>query len=322
MADAAIWSRLPPLLLPIIIENTTDIPTLEAWCQLTRHSSYLHRIARRETYRSFQIGLQAFLKPPPSPSNAIARAPAIGLDDAGLDHGDSHAVDIDIEENDDIAQADASVPLSEFYRKNAPLVRRLVLDLKFLDLERAEDLVATPRSEGFDSIWGDFLTHASCLDEVEHHGILYQSMFDRLAIVPTLRVLKFREVQTRSKNSHCRRETDYFRLVPTPLDDLLISWARLVRLPLLRTLHVSHLFLHEATDFARVVRCLFHLKDLRVAVSSLSSPGANSIRSDDLSPLVIFLRSLYRPLPPDHTGFCVGFPPYLEKLALVDFYSQ
>ena len=322
MADVAIWSRLPPVLLPIIIENTTDIPTLEAWCHATRRSSYLHRIAKRETYRTFKIGTRSFLKPPPSPS--IVQHRAIGPDDPGPEHGNSHATDCDIENNSYIAQADTSVPLGEFYRETASYVKCLVLDLEFLDLERTEDLMGLPQSKRFDSIWRDFLYFASCLSEIEHHGILDQSMLYRFSCIPTLRVLKLREVRTRSRNPHYRKETDYLRLIPTStsLDDLLLPFSIFLRqLPLLTTLHVSHVFLGEAMEVAQLVRGCFHLKDLRVAVASSSSPGGNSVRSDDPSTMLSFLFHMYCPLIEPDSGFALGFPPKLEKLALVDIYS-
>lgn len=311
MADVAIWSRLPPVLLPIIIENTTDIPTLEAWCQSTRHSSYLHRIAKRETYRTFRIGRRAFVKSAPS---SIAQIRAIGPDGTRLDHVD------ETEHGFNIAQADASIPLSEFYRENASFVRRLVLDLDFVGLERAEDLVATPGTKGFDSIWGDFLSQASCLDEVEHCGFLNQSMLDRLADMQNLRVLKLRESDTRTGKFSRLRRTDIQAFMSSPSRDLLLSWSKLIRLQFLRTLHISNLFHREAFELGLTLQNLPTLKDLRVAVSSLSSPGANTIKSDDPSPLMELLKGLNLLRP--EIAPSPGFPASLEKLALVDFYSQ
>lgn len=64
MADATVWSRLPEVFLPLIIEHTSDPTTLINWTLCTRKASYRHRIALRRAYHTLVIGHEDILNAP------------------------------------------------------------------------------------------------------------------------------------------------------------------------------------------------------------------------------------------------------------------
>lgn len=301
--DHAIWSRLPHILLPIIIENTADFPTLEAWCRSTQHSSYLHRIAIQETYRTYQIDTNRFKN--------VKKPVHVRDDNENDNHNGNH------NHHDDVASdskpTDESRPDSyespdcaKFHQEIGPHVKRLVLDLEYLDLQTQGAVL--PLTEDLGSIWQSFLCYATRLEKIEQNGILRQGMLDRMLATPSLNTLKIREIRSK---------------YVTRSDDLLLTWERLGQCSSLRVLHVGQLFYSEAVGLAIAIRGLHSLEELRVKASELACPGANMPpRSDDPSPLKPFLRSLYQKTGPGFDRTPVGFPVSLKKLALVDFNSR
>lgn len=279
--NSAIWSRLPHILLPIIIENTADVPTLEAWCQSTKHSSYLHRIAQREAYRTYIIDTNRFRRTAPS---------------------DSREDQNKVTEPSYRAHPPVAVSPLEFHQEIARHVQRLVLDLEYQGPGAAFAL-----TEDLDFIWQSFLSHATCLEEIEHNGILRQAMLDRLLGTPSLKVLKIREILTK----YVKR-----------WDDILLTWQKLEQCSSLRVLDVSQLFHAEALGLAIAIRNLHNLEELRVKASELPLPGLNRLGSDDPSPLKPFLRCLYHKTGSNFERLPVGFPARLKKLALVDVNSR
>lgn len=306
--DHTIWSRLPHILLPIIIENTADFTTLEAWCQSTKQSSYLHRIAKREIYRTYTFNIKTLRRT--AQFKSVCRVRDYDNNDDNNDDVASDPRDVDENPNDvcepsDRAHASASVLSVKSHQEIARHVRRLVLDLECLDLQRP---AALPLPEDLDFIWQSFLSYATRLEEIEHSGILWQVMLDRLLATQSLKILKIREIWTK---------------YVTRWDDLLLNWQHLGQCSSLRVLHIAQLSHPEAVGLAIAIRGLHNLEDLRVKVSESLFPGANrQIRSDDPSPLKPFLRSLYQQTGPGFDRTPIGFPASLKKLALVDFNSR
>lgn len=292
--DHAIWSRLPHILLPIIIENTADFPTLEAWCRSTQHSSYLHRIAIQETYRTYRI----------DPNRFTNVEKPVHVREDNDNHNHNHHDDV---ASDSKAKAtDESRPdwydspdsdCAKFHQEIGPHVKRLVLDLEYLDLQTPGAIL--PLTEDLDSIWQSFLCYATRLEEIEQNGILRQGMLDRMLETPSLNMLKIREVRSK---------------YVTRSDDLFLSWERLGQCSSLRVLHVGQLFHSEAVSLAIAIRGLHNLEELRVKAPDLAYPPG----SDNPSPLMPFLRSLYQKTGRGFDRTPAGFPASLKKLALVD----
>lgn len=309
--DYTIWSRLPHILLPIIIENTADFPTLEAWCQSTSQSSYLHRIANREVYRSYAFNLQTLRRTAPFNPRCIVREDSDDDDDDVPSDPDEILYEVceprdcvHASEPSDCAHASASVLSDKSRQEIARHVQRLVLDHECLDQPKP----ALPMPEDLDFIWQSFLSYATRLEEIEHSGILWQVMLDRLLATPSLKMLKIREIWTR----HLIR-----------WDDLVLNWQNLGQCSSLTVLHIAQLSHPEAVGLAIAIRGLHNLEDLRVKVSELRFPGANrQTQSDDPSPLKPFLRSLYQQTGLGFDRTPIGFPASLKKLALVDFNSR
>lgn len=302
--DHTVWSRLPHILLPIIIENTAEFPTLEAWCQSTRQSSYLHRIAKRELYRTYSFNIQTLRRTARFKSICRVRDDN-DHDDVASDPRDADENLNDVCEPSDCAHASASVPSVKSHQEIARHVQRLVLDLECLDLQRP---AALPLPEDLDFIWQSFLSYATHLEEIEHNGILWQVMLDRLLATPSLKMLKIREIWTK----HVTR-----------WDDLQLNWQNLGQCSSLRVLHIAQLSHPEAVSLAIAIRGLHNLEDLRVKVSELRFPGANrKVQSEDPSPLKPFLQSLYQQTGLGFDRTPIGFPASLKKLALVDFNSR
>lgn len=293
--DPTIWSQLPYILLPIIIENTADFRTLEAWCLSTKHSSYLHRIAKQEAYRTYTINTK--------PSRRTAQFKSICR---VRDENDNDDVASDSKEagesRDELYER---LNCAKFHQENARHVQRLVLDLECLDLQRTNTALPFAGDLGF--VCQSLLSHATRLEEIEQNGILRQGMLDRLLETPSLKILKIREMLSK-----------YL----TRWDDLLLTWQKLGQCSSLRVLHVAQLFHEEAVGLAIAIRGLHNLEELRVKASELPLPGANRLKGDDISPLKPFVQSLYQITGLGFDGTPVGFPPFLKKLALVDSDSR
>lgn len=299
--DRAIWSRFPHILLPIIIENTADFPTLEAWCQSTKNSSYLHRIARNELYRTYTIDTRPFRRTAQVKSICRVR------DDNNNHDVESDSKEADESQNDVYEPSDcvqATTESVKFHQEIARHVKRLVLDLECLELQRPVPVLL---SEDLDLVWQSFLSYATHLEEIEHKGILRQVLLDRLLATPSLRKLKIREIWSK---------------YVTRKDDILLTWQRLGQCSYLRVLHVAQLFHPEAVGLAIAIRSLHSLEELYVKVAEFTLPGANRAGPDDPSPLKPFLRSLYQKTGLGFDRAPVGFPACLKKLALVDFNSR
>ncbi len=55
MADPLIWSKLPEHLVPYIIEQAQDLKTLKNWCEATKETWHLNRVATRLRWKTFTI---------------------------------------------------------------------------------------------------------------------------------------------------------------------------------------------------------------------------------------------------------------------------
>ena len=309
MADPTIWSKLPPVLMPIIIQQTSDLSTLRALCESTRGSSYLHLLSLRETYRVYTIEQMNLL-------NAPSAYKTLGDDEDESDDGGDD--DDDNDDNDNLQSilennqgALTSVLHNSFYQGIGPHIKRLVLNLRFKSVETSDGLV---ESEDIHFTLKSLLSYASTLEEIDHDGVMYQELLDCLITKPILKVFKARKTWIAQP---CTKSN-----TPRPLDDLSLNWEGLGSLSFLKILHISHLFDSEACGLASAIRRLHHLEDLYVAASPLITPSGNSISSDQRSHLTTLLENLNRPTRTGKGEVTRGFPVSLKYLALVDINAR
>lgn len=305
MADPTIWSKLPPVLMPIIIQQTSDLSTLRALCESTRGSSYLHLLSLRETYRIYTIEQIDLLNAPSAFRTLVDNEDESDDGDDDDDNDNSQSI---LKKNQG---ALTSALHSSFYQGIGPHIKRLVLNLRFKSVETPDGLV---ESEDIHFTLKSLLSYVSTLEEIDHDGVMYQEFLDCLITKPILKVFKARKTWIAQP---CTKSN-----TPRPLDDLSLNWEGLGSLSFLKILHISHLFGSEACGLASAIRRLHHLEDLYVAASPLITPSGNSISSDQLSPLTTLLEYLNRPIRTGKGEVTRGFPVSLKYLALVDINAR
>lgn len=178
--DPTLWSRLPRDILPVIIENTADPKTLKIWREATKLSIHLSNVAIRTSYSTFTVF-----------EIDLLRAPSTTR------HHDWHASLTD-DEASDCTPSGAERPIHQlvldlrrcFYQTLAPRVRRLCLQFYFASSDRRENLV---RSEDVRHTLDTILPRAKALQEIDHHGVLYQEELDGFLEVRLLKVLRVRQ---------------------------------------------------------------------------------------------------------------------------------
>ena len=180
LMDPALWSRLPLEILSIIIENTADSKTLKSWRGAKKDSTCFHRIATRISYSTFTICEKDLLRAP----KVIKRRSRYNSfrDDEASDYTPSRA-------KRPIRQL--ILGLARYsYQKFAPHVRRLHLQFYFASSGRQMHLV---RSEDVRHTLDMILPKATALQEIDHHGVLYQEMLNVILGVQSLKVLRVRQ---------------------------------------------------------------------------------------------------------------------------------
>ena len=280
--DLTLWSQIPLDALSIVIENTQDSETLKAWVQATRYSTLLHLIAIKLAYSTFTICEKNLLRAPDVTRHS-GRYTSIADDEVS-----------------DRAQISS-------YQKLAPHVRRLHLQFYFASSNRQQDLV---RSEDVSYTLGTIIKEAKALQEIDHHGVLYQEELDAMLDVQSLKVLRVRQSWNDTPCSCSEGEN----LRPRGLWTLDLS--RLFHLDALKNLSVSQVHNQEAVGLARAVRKLRKLESLRVEVGKgdLMDPYDPFGEGED-SPLMMFIITLCCQQD-GHTSQDAGLPSSLKALAL------
>lgn len=303
MADVTIWSKFPIILMPIVIEQTSDLSTLNALCEATRGSSYLHLLCLREIYRVYSIEQGDLLRVPWEHRDIWYES---SDDECYDDEIDGERKETPSANGDKLGRL-RSNPQESFYQDIGPHIKLLNLNFQFRSPAIPDELI---ESEDVLYTIASLLPYTSRLEEIDHDGLMHQELLDCLIATPNLRVLKVRKTWSAQPCtwSGLRR----------PPDDLLLNWNGVGALSLLKTLHISHLFDSEAQGLASAIRRIPHLENLYVAASPLLTPRGNTISSDDRSHLITLLTTLNRPTRAGKGETSLGFPVSLKYLALVD----
>ncbi len=298
--DPALWSRLPQEILSIIIEKTADPNTLGTWREATKHSARLNHLAIEMTYRTFTLCEKDLLRAPETTRHHVWYT--VWPDDEARDHSRSVA---------DLPRQQLISNLKrQSYQNLAPHVRHLHLQFYFASSDRQKNLV---RSEDVRSTLDTILLKARALQEINHHGVLYQEELDGIFQVRSLKVLRVRQSWNELPCS-CSE-----RMSPRSKRLWSLDWNRLFQLHALKTLSISQLHIFEAMGLAKAVKKLVNLESLRVEIGKFDIPAGDSLFLDDEDaelPLMIFLKTLYSH-EKEHTSEDLGFPSSLKALALV-----
>ncbi len=292
--DPALWSRLPQEILAIIIEKTADPNTLETWRKATKHSARLNHLAIETTYRTFTLCETDLLRAPETYT--------VWPDDEARDHSRSVA--------EQPRQRLISNLKRQSYQNLAPHIRRLHLQFYFASSDRQKNLV---RSEDVRRTLDTILLKARALQEIDHHGVLYQEELDGIFQVRSLKVLRVRQSWNELPCS-CSE-----RMLPRSRRLWSLDWNRLFQLHALKTLSISQLHIFEAMGLAKAVKKLVKLESLRVEIGKLDISTGDPLFFDDEHaelPLMILLKTLYSH-EKEHTSENLGFPSSLKALALV-----
>lgn len=300
--DPTLWSRLPQEILGMIIENTADSETQRSWREATTHWPLLYRVTIQTTYSTFTICEKDLLKAPK----------VIRYGDWYTSFGNDEASD-GTPRGAERPKRQLIHDLRTFsYQNIAPSVRRLVLQFYFASSNRLDNLV---RSEDVRHTLDTILPEAKFLQEIDHHGVLYQEELDGILAVRSLKLLRVRQSWNETPCSCSEGES------PRPIGLLALDWSRLPHLHALKTLSISQLHTYEAVGLARAVKRLRKLESLRLETAKIDILDADifSDDGDDNEPLMTFIGELYR-REEKYSSEDVGFPSSLKVLALVDVY--
>ncbi len=213
MADPTIWRQLPFDLLPLIIEHTTDLETLRNWCHVTKQkdSTFLNRIAIRETYKVVTVSKYSLLHAPggiwnPSDNDSSESKEESETQSTAESGNESHngykgeCPDRNAPtffnggpgrvQNTSGLQHDIRRKIH--YREISQHIRKLIFDFVFprkRNQEGEDELIALEDIE----ITLQALMSQPFVEEIEHDGVLYQQTLDRITNILTLKVLKLRE---------------------------------------------------------------------------------------------------------------------------------
>ena len=298
--DPALWSLLPQEILPVIIEKTTDSNTLITWLEATKRSAHLHHLATEMIYSILTICEKDLLCAP-----KVTR------------HHEWYTFCADDEASDgtlSVAQQPRRQIILNLKRRSyqhmAPHIRCLHLQFYFASLDRRKDLV---RSEDVRRTLDTLLPNTKALQEIDHHGVLYQEELDGIFEVRSLKVLRVRQSWNDMPCS-CSE-----RMVPRSRRLWTLDWSRLFHLHALKTLSVSQLHVYEAVGLANAVKRLKKLESLRVEIGEVDIHTTNTIFFDDAEfPLTRFLNALYREEEEEYASEEIGFPSSLKAIALVN----
>ena len=298
--DPALWSLLPQEILSAIIEKTTDSDTLRTWLEATKRSTHLQNVAIETTYSIITICEKDLLCAP-----KITR------------HHEWYTFWADDEASDSTLSV-SQQPRRQLilnlkrwsYQNMAPHVRRLNLHFYFASSDRQKDLV---RSEDVRRTLDTLLPKTKVLQDIDHHGVLYQEELDGIFEVRSLKVLRVRQSWNEMPCS-CSE-----RMVPRSRRLWTLDWSRLFHLNALKTLSVSQLHVYEAIGLANAVKRLKKLESLRVEIGEVDIHTTNTIFFDDAEfPLTRFLNALYREEEEEGASEELGFPSSLKAIALVN----
>lgn len=295
--DPALWSQLPLEIRSIIIQNTADSETCKAWRDATKDSIRLQRDAVRTSYSTFTICEKDLL-----------RAPKVHR---RYNWYTSSADDEASERNLKEAEQPKPQLVRELrrcaYQSFAPYIRRLHLQFYFASSDRLKPLV---RSEDVRHTLDTVLPEAKNLEEIDHHGVLYQEELEGIFEVRSLKVLRMRQ-SWNDTPCLCTEGTS-----PRPRGLWLLEWSRLFHLHALKTLSVSQLHAFEAVGLAKAVKKLRRLENLRVEIAKADIRAADALSDDgDDLPFKTFIDALYR-REKKHESEELGFPSSLNSLAL------
>lgn len=323
MADPTIWCQLPPVILPLIIEHTADLETLRNWCHATRQkeSTFLHRLAVRETYRVVTVNKDSLLCAPGGDG---------GLEDIESSDDDESDEKSEAELTDASGDESYDGYNSEFLDRNACTsvnegpdrvrdtsglrhdvrrdihlreisqhIRKLILDFNFPRVETPEELTAFEDVE----LTVKALLSQPFVEEIEHDGVLYQQTLDRITNTPSLKVLKIRETPCWSP---CTLRS---KVMPDIRPRPRLTFVELRHMHSLKALHVSQLLASEGPGLGQAVRSLRNIEELYVGASP-SSGEAQALPS--------FLESLFIPKEAEVESSLNSPGSSLKRFSLVD----
>lgn len=269
MADPLIWSKLPEHLVPYIIEQAQDLKTLKNWCEATKGTWHLNRVATRLRWKTFTIN-----------KKNMHMGDLVDLSDYfTAKRMKDRAV------NNEVSQAIRGTDERPGYGViPATFIKRLLVNMQTgWGIDYMKDTLATVGV----LLTLEVLDQNSCLEEIEHFGFLCQDQLDRFVKIPTLTKIELR------KTHGCTRGL-YENLKPVSVEDYLeikgINLAKLFCLSKLTSLNVSQLRSVEAPGLAKAVRSLPQLQHLRI---SEMSDTIHRGRGSRAWPMAIFLRELY-----------------------------
>ena len=295
--DLGLWQRLPGDILLVVIENTVDSETCKAWRDATNDSAKLHRVAVITSYSAFTICEKDLL-----------RAPQVHRRHNGYTSStDDEASEGNLKE----AEQPKNQLVRELkrcaYQSFAPFIRRLHLQFYFASLDRLKPLV---RSEDVRHTLDTILSGVKILEEIDHHGVLYQEELEGIFKIRSLKVLRVRQ-SWNDTPCLCAESAS-----PRPRGLWLLDWSRLLHLHALKTFSISQLYAFEAVGLAKAIKKLTRLEHLRVEIAKadIRTVDALSDDGDDL-PFKTFIDALYR-REEEHGSEELGFPSSLKSLAL------
>ena len=176
------------------------------------------------------------------------------------------------------------------------------------------------RSEDVRHTLDMILPKATALQEIDHHGVLYQEMLNGILEVRSLKVLRVRQSWNDTPCSFSEGE------FPRPRGLRTLDWSRLFHLHALKILLISQLYIDEAVGLAKAVK-MRKLESLRVEIAEKNIRAANALSDaanddddDNDLPLTAFINALYRRDEGDASK-ALGFPSSLKALALVNSHS-
>lgn len=293
MADSSIWSRLPEHLVCCIIELAKDTETRRNWCDATKGNSLLHRIALRGFWCSFTVHRENLLE-------------------KSDDTEDPFGCEKARKELERAIRFSPWTGANPFPIKPASLIQRLVLNFQhgFYDGTFTRDVL----SNGNHTL-KSLIHHCSCLERVDHYGVLSQKMLFLLVRMRNVTTLRLRKT-SRSIPPLGHEGTAH---LSSPL-----KFGKLHYMRRLVILDISALLLSEARGLAHAIMCLDRLQELRVATHpKWPLPGEDPLIH--YTPMAILLRRLCCRSHISAIGSdllspeaAVGLPASLKKLTLID----
>ena len=263
--QVSLGATLSTDLISLIIEATTDIPTLDNWCSATKLSLELHRVALRTRWAHLRLDQTDLIS-------------AIGNDyEAGRGS------------NSIISKATQPFTLNNkpLYPTPASHIRRLFLNFQFREPEegplneygcRTYKYEQLPCDEDLQYSLSTLLQHCVSVQEIQHEGVLHQENLDELTMLhdAPLQCLRLR---LRPPKFSCRwrelrapygilRNGRGSSLMYLDYDHCSLKWHNLASLQHLRRLELCNLWDGEGLSLASAVEMLPNLEVLLVATAT------------------------------------------------------